>query len=78
MEQKHTGMDPWEALRNAIVIQAAEDYRKSLQALKGNPDNYMNRQTKRECEDFFTSDWFKDLSEVSGVMIMKEIQKEEA
>lgn len=76
MDQKHTGLMPFEALRNAIVIQAAKDYRKALRALKRNPSSISQEREKKECELFFRSDWYKSICNVNGEMILREIQEE--
>lgn len=78
MDQKHTGLMPFEALRNAIVIQAAKDYRKALAILKKKPNNNAQNQMKVSCEKFFRSAWYKSICNISGEMIMNEIQKEVA
>lgn len=77
MKYSQAGLRPYEALRNAIVIQAAADYRRALRAQKRKPNSYIHGSVKADCERFFMSDWFKAICNVSGEMIMKEIQKEE-
>ncbi|MBQ6152069.1 MAG: hypothetical protein IJJ03_10545 [Mogibacterium sp.] len=67
---------PFEALRNAIVIQAAKDYRKALRALKRNPNSISQERVKTECELFLRSDWYKSICNVNGEMILRELQEE--
>ena len=75
--------DPYEALANAIVLQAVEDYR----ALKngGGINRRMSReQTEKErnykllaIEHFFLSDYFKLLTAVDGRWLLDKLKKEE-
>lgn len=70
-------ISPEEALANAIIIQAAEDYRVSLRRLKLNRMSREYQMMKDDCERFFQSDWFEVLTKADGKMIMNRIQKEE-
>ena len=70
-------MNPYSRLANHIILQAVQDYRKSLrghQIRKTIPVEV----TKQECEDFFTSDWFRILTKVDGKQIMRRLQEEYA
>lgn len=49
-------MDPYEKLANAIVIQAAKDYRTALRKLKRNPRNHLAKGEAESIERFFRSD----------------------
>lgn len=69
-------IDPYERLGNAVIIQAAKDYRRALKKLKRNPENGEAKQTKSEIERFFCSDWFRELTSADGEMIMKKIREE--
>ena len=46
-------MDPYQILANAIIIQAAKDYRVALRRLKRNPNNREARAAAAEIEAFF-------------------------
>lgn len=46
-------------LANAIIIQAAKDYKKALRRLKKFPKDKEALHTKRDCERFFRSGWLK-------------------
>lgn len=59
-------MDGYEALRNAIVIQACDDL---LEAYKIN-----KRKTIKEVENFFRSDYYKTLCKIDGELIIKEMK----
>ena len=69
-------LDPYEALANAIIIQAAEDYRKTMRILKRHPDSTMARAEKNELEEFFQSEWFMTLSNTSGTQILRMLKAE--
>lgn len=59
-------MDGYEALRNAIVIQACDDL---LEAYKIN-----KRKTIKEVEKFFRSDYYKTLCKIDGELIIQEMK----
>ena len=74
---RETPIPPEQMLANAIIIQAADDYRVALRRLKLNRMSREYRQVKEDCERFFQSEWYEVLSNVDGKMIMNRIQKEE-
>ena len=74
---RETTIPPEQMLANAIIIQAADDYRTSLRRLKLNRMNREYLRVKEECERFFLSQWFEQLTNVDGKTIMMRIQKEE-
>ena len=74
---RETPIPPEQMLANAIIIQAADDYRISLRRLKLNRMNREYLRMKEDCESFFLSEWFEQLTNVDGKSIMKRIQKEE-
>ena len=74
---RETPLPPEQMLANAIIIQAADDYRVALRRLKLNRMSREYLQVKEDCERFFQSEWFEVLSNVDGNMIMNRIQKEE-
>lgn len=55
--------EPYRNLANAIIVQAAKDYRKALRQLKRNPKYDVARDTKNEVERFFHSEWFRFLTD---------------
>lgn len=69
-------MTEWEELANAIIEQAAKDYRAAQKKLKKNPYNVTAQRTVREVEVFFLSDWFRVLTTVNGPMILKMLKEE--
>lgn len=74
---RETTIPPEQMLANAIIIQAADDYRISLRRLKLNRMNREYLGVKEECEKFFLSQWVEQLTNVDGKAIMMRIQKEE-
>ena len=64
--------DPYEILANAIIIQAAKDYRSALKAA----EKPGNAKTVKECERFFRSDWCRTLTAVDGRAILEQLRKE--
>ncbi len=72
-----TSLDPWEALGNAVVLQAAKDYRSALRRLKRFPDNKAAQSAAKECEDFFLGPVIEIYTNLDGKMIMDRIRKEE-
>lgn len=62
-------------LANSIVLQGVTDYRKALRGIKIHP-TISPEVTKKECEDFFLSEWFSILTKVEGKRLMRELQEE--
>lgn len=67
---------PYEELALAIVKQAALDYKKALKVLANHPDNGSARYTKRKIERFFRSKWFKCLTDIDGLWLIKSMKEE--
>ena len=59
----------YDALANAIIIQACKDYRRAIESF--------NIYEMRQIRHFFHSQWFKMLSEVDGDYIIERIEREE-
>ena len=74
---RETNIPPEQMLANAIIIQAADDYRVALRRLKLNRMSREYRLVNEDCERFFQSEWFEVLTKVDGKAIMMRIQKEE-
>ena len=68
--------DPYENLANAIILQAVKDYRAAGEKLKRNPKNKDAKLMVEDCERFFCSDWFGQLTSVDGKRLMKKLQEE--
>ena len=63
-------------LANAIIIQAAKDYKKALRRLKKFPRDKEVRHTKRDCERFFRSGWFERLTDLNGEVLIRKLNDE--
>lgn len=69
-------MDFYTELANAIVIQAAKDYRKALKTLKRYPRYEPAKAMVAEVEEFFRSEWYRTLTSVDAEMLMRKIRRE--
>ena len=69
-------MDFYTELANAIVIQAAKDYRKALKTLKRYPRYEPAKAVVAEVEEFFRSEWYRMLTSVDADMLMTKIRRE--
>lgn len=68
-------MKPYEILSNAIIMQAAEEYRNCLQALKRNPNDISYLKFKRKTEDFFYSEHFDNITNIDPHYLIKNIKE---
>lgn len=68
--------DGYENLANAIVLQAVKDWRKAAKTLKKRPRYQAAKQMRDECERFFLSDWFEELTSVEGRVILRKLKQE--
>ena len=66
--------NPYEELANAIIIQAAKDYRAALRGHRVVGKTPYG--TIKDCEKFFKSEWFKILSKADGCLLMSKLRKE--
>ena len=69
-------MDPYEALANAIIVQAASDYRSAHKKLKRFPGDPQSLRMIADCESFFLGDWISALTEVNGEFILRKLEEE--
>ena len=69
-------MDQFEGLANAIIIQAAADYRLALKQLRQNPGFQPAIIRQHEVERFFRSDWFSILTRVDGSELQTRLKTE--
>ena len=56
----------WRALADAIILQAAEDYRRLTRRLITHPDELDKASENRRIERFLCSPWFGVLSDLDG------------
>ena len=68
--------DGYEELANAIVLQAVKDWRKAVKTLKKRPRYETAKQMRDECERFFRSEWFEELTSVDGSVILRKLKQE--
>ncbi len=59
----------YDALANAIILQACKDYRKALRGYKKNEIMKIRK--------FFHSQWYSELTKVNGDYILREIERQE-
>lgn len=77
MSNKSEVLQPWEALANAIVIQAAKDYKAAYRKLNNSrKKNSEAERMKNECLRFFRSKWFTELTKVDGEYLIRRLNKE--
>lgn len=69
-------LDPYEALANAIIMQAVKDYRDALRKLKRGRKNTDAECTKAEVERFFRSGLFSALTEIDPEMLIRKLNEE--
>lgn len=63
-------------LANAIVVQAAEDYREALVQLKYLPNDWRAKSKVQEIERFFRSAWYRLLTKVDAETLMRRLRAE--
>ena len=66
----------WQRLGEAVVLQAAKDYRTVLRRLKWRSDSYELIKEKRSLEHFFRSKWFGTLCDMDGSVLVNRIRGE--
>ena len=71
-------MNGYQALANAVILQAAKDYRDALERLRYSPDDKSAKHDKLSIERFFRSDWFCILSNLNGELLLKKLKEEVA
>ena len=69
-------MNQFEGLANAIIIQAAADYRLALKQLRQNPLFQPAIRMSYEVERFFRSDWFSILTRINGIELLARLKTE--
>lgn len=72
-------MDPYEALANAIITQAARDFREADKESKKSgtaEGRRLGERKKAGIAMFFVSDWFGILSNADGMQILQILERE--
>ena len=75
MAGKYLAEDPYERLANAIILQAASDYRRDLKKSKKNPQNRDVSRDVLQIEEFFRSPWYQVLTTVDGEFLIEKLRK---
>ena len=68
--------DPYENLANAVIAQAAEDYRAALKKIKAHPKNKDAIDEALRIERFFRSGWYQTFTSVDGECLSRRLQAE--
>ena len=68
-------MTGYQALANAIVIQAAKDYKSAIRTLKKHPKSRSAQAEITNLEKFFRSGWYSMLTDVDGEYLIKRLRK---
>ena len=68
--------NPYERLANAIILQAAKDYRLALKILNKHPQSSKALYIKKEVEQFFHSNWYSLLTTIDPEMIIHKLNQE--
>ena len=74
--KEEVSYDPYEELANAIVEQAAKDYREMRRKLRKNPDDMTARGQMGEVVRFFHSRWFGILTDANPDYILEQLKEE--
>jgi len=69
-------LSPYEALGNAVVLQAVKDYRDAVHKLSRGKRNRIAESMKQECERFFKSPYFNIFTQLDGKTLLSRLEKE--
>ena len=73
--KEEVNFDPYQELANAVVIQACNDYKRVYkQSLRRSGIVVEPNLELEELEEFFRSDWYKQLTEVDGEYLMERLR----
>lgn len=76
MERTAMQINAYQLLGNAIVIQAAKDYRIALRIQHLNPNDKYNNKEMRILQKFFYGDYIKTLTRINGAELADRIKSE--
>lgn len=68
--------DPYEALGNAIILQAVKDYRVALKKIKANPKNRTALDEALAIEKFFRGPLYSVLTSVDPEFLISKLRAE--
>ena len=66
----------YEALANAIILQAVRDFKPADRRLKNHPNDKLAQDTVREITKFFCSQYFEALTDLDGPALLNRIMRE--
>lgn len=66
----------YENLANAIIEQAANDFREAKRRLRKNTRDTEAEKTYRETKRFFRSEWFSQLTTLDGELLLAKLEEE--
>ena len=66
----------YQALANAIIVQAVKDFRPAYRRLRRHPNDNLAESTVREITQFFCSGYFCALTDLDGPTLLQQIVKE--
>ena len=66
----------YENLANAIIEQAANDFREAKLRLQKNARDAEAEKTYREVKRFFRSEWFSQLTTLDGELLLEKLEEE--
>ena len=70
-----TDIQAYENLANAIIIQAAKDYKKTYKKSLKRSECERTKQELAELERFFRSEWYRTLTSLDGELVMEKLRK---
>ena len=68
--------DSYENLANAVIAQAAEDYRRLLKRAKKSPANREVLDEALQIERFFRSGWYQRQTNVDGEFLIRKLRED--
>ena len=68
-------VDGYTDLANAIIKQAVKDYEKALKRLARNPNNRKAKKDIEEIESFFTSEWYRILTDLDSRYLLRMVKE---
>ena len=68
--------DNYQALANAIILQAVKDFRPAYRRLKRHPNDKLAQDTVREITQFVRAQYFQSLTSIDGPALLNRIMRE--
>lgn len=68
--------DGYRQLAAAVINVAIKDREEAMRIIELNPENKQGKELLKDCDEFFDSEWFEELLDVSGLEInVEEVKK---